>query len=95
MEKNTARKALENMNPDPEKESPRRSWMYIFIGIILIFGLTFIFQQLNDSPNETIDPYSFDQLKDQVQNMRQQLDQLENQNSALEERIEDLESLIE
>ena len=91
VQKKTARETLESMKPDPEKEAPRRSWLYIFLAIIIIFGLTFIFQQLNDPPAETIDPYSFDQLKDQVMDLNREVEDLKRQNEALEERISDLE----
>ena len=83
------------MKPDPENESPRRSWMIIFLGIVLIFGITFIFQQLNDPPVESIDPYSFDQLKDQVQTLRQELSELKDENDILKDRITELESNID
>ncbi|MDE1548208.1 FtsB family cell division protein [Jeotgalibaca caeni] len=92
VEKKSAREALENMKPDPENESPRRSWMYIFIAVLVIFGVTFVFQEMNDVPVETIDPHSFEQLKDQVRDLNQELDSLKQQNEALEQRIEDLES---
>lgn len=86
MEKKTARETFDNMKPNPENESPRRSWIYIFIAILIIFGITFIFQELNESPREAIDPYSFDQLKDQVIELKQEVE-------SLELRIEELEGL--
>lgn len=91
MEKKTARKALESMRPDPEKESPRRSWLYIFLAVFIIFGLTFLFQKLDNPTTETIDPYNFDQLKDQVQEMRMDIETLKKKNDQLEKQIENLQ----
>lgn len=85
----------ESMKPDPEKESPRRSWFYIFLAVVLIFGLTFVFQQLNEPMEPEIDPYSFDQMKDEVTNLRGELDQLQRDNEALEARVEELEEILE
>ena len=78
------------MKPDPEKESPRRSWLYILLAVFIIFGLTFLFQKLDNPPTETIDPYSFDQLKDQVQEMHRDIESLKKKNEQLENQIKDL-----
>lgn len=85
MEKKSAKETLEYIKPKPENESPPRSWFYILVGIILIFGLTFIFQEFNEPPQENIDPTSFEQLKDEVRNLNSKI-------SELERRIEDIES---
>lgn len=73
------------MKPSPENDSPPRSWFYILVGVILIFSLTFVFQEINESSNDNIDPTSFEQVKEQVQELNQKVKQLE-------QRIEDLES---
>ncbi|MGP6139617.1 MULTISPECIES: hypothetical protein [unclassified Jeotgalibaca] len=85
MEKKSAKETLEHMKPKPENDSPPRSWFYILVGVILIFGLTFIFQELNNQSEEMIDPSSFEQLKEQVQELNHKV-------TELEHRIEDLES---
>lgn len=85
LEKKSAKEKLNYMKPKPEAESPPRNWFYILIGVILIFGLTFIFQELNHRSNEIIDPSSFEQLKDEVRSLNFKI-------TELEQRIEDLES---
>lgn len=96
MEKKKPLEALEeSMKPDPEKESPRRSWFYIFLAVVLIFGITFVFQQLNEPVQPDVDPYSFDQVKDEVTNLRRELDILKEDNAALESRVEELEEMLE
>lgn len=85
MEKKTAKERFEYMKPKPENESPKRTWLYIFIGIVLIFGLTYLFQEFNDAPSETIDPSSFQQLDNEVQEMKETI-------LELEQRVEDLEA---
>lgn len=85
MEKKSAKETLQYMKPSPENDSPPRSWFYILVGVILIFSLTFVFQEINESSNDNIDPTSFEQVKEQVQELNQKVKQLE-------QRIEDLES---
>ena len=86
VEKKTARKTLDNMKPNPENESPRRSWIYIFIAVLIIFGITSIFQDWNEMSDNAIDPDNFEQLKDQVIELRNEVE-------SLELRIEELEGL--
>lgn len=85
MEKKSAKETLEYIKPKPENESPPRSWFYILVGVILIFGLTFIFQEFNELSDENIDPTSFEQLKDDVRSLNFKI-------SELERRIEEMES---
>ena len=85
MEKKSAKETLEYIKPKPENESPPRSWFYILVGVILIFGLTFIFQEFNAQSDENIDPTSFEQLKDDVRSLNFKI-------SELERRIEEMES---
>lgn len=85
LEKKSAKETLEHMKPKPENESPPRSWFYILVGVVLIFGLTSIFQELNDQSDGKIDPSSFEQLKDEVRGLNFKI-------TELEQRIDDLES---
>lgn len=85
LEKKSAKETLEHLKPKPELDSPRRSWLYILLGIVLIFGLTFIFQELNESSVDVVDPSSFEQLKEEVRDLNVQV-------NKLEQRIQELES---
>ena len=90
MEKKTARETLESMKPKPENDSPRRSWLYISMAIVIIFGLTFLFQQFNEPSTSEIDSNSFDQLKDRVNTLQMELDLLKEKKIELEERLKNL-----
>jgi hypothetical protein len=68
---------------EPEKPSSK-SWLYIFGAIVLIFGLTFIFQQLSGTSDGEVRPADIESLQAEV-------DELKSTVSDLEERIELLE----
>lgn len=84
MEKENKKIRLKNMRPKPENESPPRSWIYILIGVLLIFGLTYLFQEISETATQSVDPSSFEQLNKEVQEMKDTI-------LELEQRIEDLE----
>ncbi len=69
---------------EPEKPSSK-SWLYIFGAVILIFGLTFIFQQMSGTSNGEVRPADIESLQAEVNELKGAI-------SDLEARIDDLEN---
>lgn len=70
---------------EPEKPSSK-SWLYIFGAVLLIFGLTFLFQQMSGTTNGEVRPADIEslhaevnELKDTVADLEARIDALENE----------------
>jgi len=68
----------------PEKPSSM-SWLYIFGAIVLIFGLTLLFQQLSGTTDGEVRPADIESLHAEVAELRDTVSDLEARIEALEE----------
>ncbi|MGA9518413.1 MAG: hypothetical protein WBV27_06480 [Trichococcus sp.] len=68
---------------EPEKPSSK-SWLYIFGAVILIFGLTFLFQQISGTSNGEVRPADIESLHAEVSELRETISDLEKRIDALE-----------
>ena len=68
---------------EPEKPSSK-SWLYIFGAVILIFGLTFIFQQMSGTSNGEVRPADIESLQAEIAELRGTVSDLEARIDALE-----------
>ena len=68
---------------EPEKPSSK-SWLYIFGAVILIFGLTFLFQQMSGTSNGEVRPADIESLHAEVNELRETVSDLEARIDALE-----------
>lgn len=68
---------------EPEKPSSK-SWLYIFGAVILIFGLTFIFQQMSGTSDGEVRPADIESLHAEVNELRKTVSDLEARIEALE-----------
>ena len=68
---------------EPEKPSSK-SWLYIFGAVILIFGLTFIFQQMSGISNGEVRPADIESLQAEIAELRGTVSDLEARIDALE-----------
>ncbi|CZQ95576.1 hypothetical protein [Trichococcus ilyis] len=69
---------------EPEKPSSM-SWLYIFGAIVLIFGLTLLFQQLSGTTDGEVRPADIESLHAEVAELRDTISDLEARIEALEE----------
>lgn len=77
---------LEEVSHAVEPERPSsKSWLYIFGAVILIFGLTFLFQQMSGTSNGEVRPAD-------IESLQAELSELKGTVSDLEERIDALEN---
>ena len=68
---------------EPEKPSSK-SWLYIFGAVILIFGLTFIFQQMSGTTTGEVRPADIESLQAEIAELRGTVSDLEARIDALE-----------
>ena len=68
---------------EPEKPSSK-SWLYIFGAVILIFGLTFIFQQMIGTSDDEVRPADIESLQAEVDDLKGAVSDLEARIDALE-----------
>ena len=70
---------------EPEKPSSK-SWLYIFGAVILIFGLTFIFQQMSGTSNGEVRPADIESLHAEINELKATVSDLEERLDALENK---------
>ena len=64
------------------------SWLYLFIIIIVLFGVVYLFNMVSKRTKTPIEAYreEFIQLKDHIQQQDQKIEQLEQQIKLLSEK---------
>ena len=67
----------------PEKPSSK-SWLYIFGAVILIFGLTFLFQEMSGTSDGEVRPADIESLHAEVNELKGTVSDLEARIEALE-----------
>nr|WP_321302624.1 hypothetical protein [uncultured Trichococcus sp.] len=68
---------------EPEKPSSM-SWLYIFGAVILIFGLTLLFQQMSGTSNGEVRPADIESLQAEIAELKGTVSDLETRIEALE-----------
>ena len=68
---------------EPEKPSSL-SWLYIFGAVLLIFGLTLVFQQMSGTTDGEVRPADIESLQAEIAELRGTVSDLEARIEALE-----------
>ncbi|CZQ96397.1 Hypothetical protein Tpal_2000 [Trichococcus palustris] len=84
---------LEDLKPTRNpKDTSRKSWLYIFGAVVLIFGLTFLFQQLSEPNKGEVVPSDIEMLQHEVDTLNEEVSSLQSVVAELETRIDTLEN---
>ena len=68
---------------EPEKPSSL-SWLYIFGAVLLIFGLTLVFQQMSGTADGEVRPADIESLQAEIAELKGTISDLEERIDALE-----------
>jgi len=90
------KKTLENLEDLRQtrkpKDTSRKSWLYIFGAVVLIFGLTFLFQQLSEPNEGQVVPSDIESLQVEVTSLKNDVSSMQSVVDELENRIDALEN---
>eukprot|EP00831_Metopus_contortus_P075860 TRINITY_DN69740_c0_g1_i1.p4 TRINITY_DN69740_c0_g1~~TRINITY_DN69740_c0_g1_i1.p4 ORF type:complete len:105 (-),score=15.62 TRINITY_DN69740_c0_g1_i1:54-368(-) len=76
---------LEEVSHAVEPERPSSlSWLYIFGAVLLIFGLTLLFQQMSGTSNGEVRPADIESLQAEIAELKGTISDLEERIDALE-----------